>query len=31
MGLLPLFLGAAWITGLANGIAAAHLLKIAHS
>ena len=26
LGLLPLFLGAAWLTGLANGLAAAHLL-----
>jgi heptaprenyl diphosphate synthase len=27
LGLLPLFLGAAWLTGLANGLATAHLLK----
>jgi hypothetical protein len=27
IALLPLFLGAAWITGLGNGLAAAHLLK----
>jgi heptaprenyl diphosphate synthase len=27
LALLPLFLTAAWITGLANGLAAAHLLK----
>jgi hypothetical protein len=27
IGLLPLFLGAAWITGLGNGLAAAHLLQ----
>jgi heptaprenyl diphosphate synthase len=27
LGLLPLFLSAAWITGLANGLATAHLLK----
>ncbi len=26
LGLMPLFLSAAWITGLANGLAAAHLL-----
>jgi heptaprenyl diphosphate synthase len=26
LGLLPLFLGAAWLTGLVNGLAAAHLL-----
>ena len=29
LGLLPLFLTAAWITGLANGLAAAHLLAAA--
>jgi heptaprenyl diphosphate synthase len=28
LGLLPLFLTAAWITGLVNGIAAAHLLNL---
>ncbi len=27
MALMPLFLTAAWVTGLANGLAAAHLLK----
>jgi heptaprenyl diphosphate synthase len=27
LGLLPIFLGAAWITGLANGLATVHLLK----
>jgi heptaprenyl diphosphate synthase len=27
LGLLPLFLGAAWLTGIANGLATAHLLK----
>lgn len=27
LGLLPLFLGAAWVTGLVNGLATAHLLK----
>ena len=27
MGLLPLFLSAAWVTGLANGLIAVHLLK----
>jgi heptaprenyl diphosphate synthase len=27
LALLPLFLAAAWITGLGNGLAAAHLLK----
>lgn len=27
LGLLPLFLSAAWITGLGNGLATAHLLK----
>ncbi len=27
LGLLPLFLGAAWLTGLVNGLATAHLLK----
>ena len=27
LGLLPLFLGAAWVTGLVNGLATTHLLK----
>lgn len=30
LALLPLFLTAAWITGLGNGLAAAHLLKSNH-
>ncbi len=30
LGLLPLFLGAAWLTGLVNGLATAHLLKSEH-
>ncbi len=29
LGLMPIFLAAAWITGLANGLAAAHLLTTA--
>jgi heptaprenyl diphosphate synthase len=31
MGLLPLFLAAAWITGLANGLITAHLLQYGDS
>ena len=31
LGLLPLFLSAAWVTGLVNGMAAAHLLVRAPS
>jgi heptaprenyl diphosphate synthase len=31
LGLMPLFLAAAWITGLVNGFAAAHLLNAQES